>query len=186
MSKRKKNQLSKIQRTASEPAVAPGHLAGASAETRVPQSAPVATVADTHASGPAPSEVELPEAAVPGSETPESGPTPTTSGAPPVRRQKKVSVAPTRPTASPKPKGRQKATAKLIKPVAGEGTKTSKILALLQRPKGATLGELQQVTAWQSHSVRGFLSGVLTGKMGLKVKSAKRADGARVYSIRSK
>ena len=35
---------------------------------------------------------------------------------------------------------------------------------------------------WQAHSVRGFLSGTLGKKMGLKLDSAKR-DGERVYSI---
>jgi hypothetical protein len=141
-------------------------------------------VANAHAVGPAPSVLEKPDAAVPGSETPESGATPWTSGAPPARRRKKVSVAPTRPTASPKPKGRQTLAAKPTKPV--KGTKKSKILALLRRPKGATLGELQQANGWQSPSVRGVLSRMPTKKMGLKVRSAKRADGAHVYSIRSK
>ena len=37
-------------------------------------------------------------------------------------------------------------------------------------------------TGWQAHSVRGFLSGTLGKKMGLKLDSAKR-DGERVYSI---
>ena len=39
-----------------------------------------------------------------------------------------------------------------------------------------------KVTEWQSHSVRGFLSGTLGKKMGLKVESAKR-DRERVYRI---
>ena len=38
-------------------------------------------------------------------------------------------------------------------------------------------------TAWQSHSIRGFISGQLVKKMGLRVKSFKR-DGERVYAIR--
>jgi len=64
------------------------------------------------------------------------------------------------------------------------GSKKAKVLALLQRPQGATLSELMKATGWQSHSIRGFLSGTITQKMGLNLKSTKREDGARVYSVR--
>jgi hypothetical protein len=62
-------------------------------------------------------------------------------------------------------------------------SKGAKILAFIQRPKGATLAELAKLTGWQNHSVRGFLSGTVGKKMGLTVESAKRDDGQRVYSI---
>jgi hypothetical protein len=39
-----------------------------------------------------------------------------------------------------------------------------------------------EATSWQAHSVRGFIS-TLGKKMGLKVTSTKRVDGARVYSV---
>jgi hypothetical protein len=67
-----------------------------------------------------------------------------------------------------------------------KGTKTGKILGLLQRPGGATLKELCKATAWQAHSVRGFLSGALKKKMGLRIDSAKRDDGERTYRVASK
>ena len=63
-------------------------------------------------------------------------------------------------------------------------SKKARVLGLLQRPQGATLGELRKATGWQSHSVRGFLSGIITKKMGLALKSEKREDGERVYSVR--
>jgi len=63
-------------------------------------------------------------------------------------------------------------------------SKGAKILALIRRPKGATLAELAKLTGWQNHSIRGFLSGVVGKKMGITVESAKREDGERVYSIR--
>ena len=61
--------------------------------------------------------------------------------------------------------------------VARDGSKAAKILDLLKRPNGATLKELMKATGWQAHSVRGFISGTLGKKMGLKVASAKDEDG---------
>jgi uncharacterized protein DUF3489 len=66
---------------------------------------------------------------------------------------------------------------------ARDGSKKANVLALLRRGEGATLQDLMAATGWQAHSVRGFLSGALGKKMGLAVESAKRDDGARVYSI---
>ena len=64
-----------------------------------------------------------------------------------------------------------------------EGSKTATVLAMIQRAKGATLAEIMEATNWQAHSVRGFISGTMGKKMGLKVESTKREDGTRVYSI---
>jgi hypothetical protein len=77
------------------------------------------------------------------------------------------------------PKRRPKA--KAAKP--GQSSKSAHVIALLKKPKGATLAELMKATGWQAHSVRGFLSGTLRKKMGLKVESVKRGDGERVYSV---
>ncbi len=63
-------------------------------------------------------------------------------------------------------------------------TKADQILALLRQPSGATLQSITKATAWQAHSVRGFISGHLVKKMGLRVKSFRR-DGERVYAIKS-
>ena len=65
------------------------------------------------------------------------------------------------------------------------GTKTAKILRLLRRPHGASLRELTKATDWQPHSVRGFLSGTVKGKMRLKIASVKRDDGERAYYLSS-
>jgi hypothetical protein len=78
-------------------------------------------------------------------------------------------------------KGTKKA--KAPKDGVREGSKTATVLALIQRAKGATLAEIMEATGWQPHSVRGFVSGTLGKKMGLKVESAKREDGERVYSL---
>ena len=62
-------------------------------------------------------------------------------------------------------------------------SKDAKILALIGRPKGATLAEIQKAMDWQAHSVRGFLSTVAK-KQGLKIESTKTDAGDRVYSIK--
>jgi hypothetical protein len=67
--------------------------------------------------------------------------------------------------------------------VVRAGSKTAAILEMLRRAKGATLAEIMEAASWQAHSVRGFISGTLGKKMGLAVKSEKREDGTRVYSI---
>jgi hypothetical protein len=64
-----------------------------------------------------------------------------------------------------------------------QGSKTETILGMLRRAKGASLAEIMEATSWQTHSCRGFVSGTLGKKMGLTVKSEKREDGTRVYSI---
>jgi hypothetical protein len=73
-----------------------------------------------------------------------------------------------------------------VKPVVPPAPPTSKkdaVIALLQRPNGATLTELMTATGWQAHSVRGFISGTLRKKLGLSLTSAKNAAGEHTYRI---
>jgi hypothetical protein len=69
---------------------------------------------------------------------------------------------------------------------ARHGSKTAKILDLLKRPDGASLKELLRATGWQTHSVRGFLSGTLKKRMAIRLQSFKRKDGERAYRTSAK
>jgi uncharacterized protein DUF3489 len=66
-----------------------------------------------------------------------------------------------------------------------EGSKSARIVELLKQPGGATAKELMKITGWQAHSLRGFLSGTVSKKMGLTVISTKAEDGERTYSIKA-
>ena len=61
-------------------------------------------------------------------------------------------------------------------PTPRAGTKQAQIIALLQRPQGASIGEIVAATGWQAHSVRGMISGALKKKLGLPITSEK-VDG---------
>lgn len=67
--------------------------------------------------------------------------------------------------------------------VAREGSKKAEVVDLMRRPKGATLAELMKLTNWQSHSIRGFVSGTLIKKLGLTVESFRSDDKERCYRI---
>jgi len=58
-------------------------------------------------------------------------------------------------------------------------------VTFLKRPAGATVGELQELTSWQEHSVRAFLAGTVKKKLGLDIASAKEERGS-VYRIASR
>ena len=81
-----------------------------------------------------------------------------------------------------KPAARKKAPPAARNRAVGH-TKTARVIALLERPQGATLKAIMRATGWQTHSVRGFISGQLKKKLGLKVASSVR-EGERVYSIK--
>ena len=68
-------------------------------------------------------------------------------------------------------------------PLPRTGTKQALLIALLQRPAGATMDEIVQATSWLAHTARGAMSGALGKKLGLVVTSAMKADRGRVYRI---
>jgi len=70
-----------------------------------------------------------------------------------------------------------------VSPVTREGTKQATLIGLLRRPEGATLGQMVDVTGWQSHTVRGTMAGALKKKLGLTIVSAKTTGAERTYRI---
>jgi hypothetical protein len=129
----------------------------------------------------------------------EQATTPAAATVQPPKAAKRPHVAPRKRRVAPgKPKSGKKAipaskrpksqtAAKQAKPAAGarEGSKAAKVLSLLRRPDGASLQELMKATGWLAHSVRGFLSGAVAKRMGLKLVSAKSESGERRYSVQA-
>ena len=70
------------------------------------------------------------------------------------------------------------------KPVAiRAGTKQAQIIALLQRPEGASISEIVEATGWLSHSARGLISGGLKKKLGLPITVQKLDQRGTVYRL---
>ena len=63
------------------------------------------------------------------------------------------------------------------------GTKQAEIIALIQRPQGASISEIVEVTGWAAHSARGMISGGLKKKLGLAIISEKVDQRGTVYKI---
>jgi len=94
-------------------------------------------------------------------------------------------VAPKKGKAGKKANPAKKAPKAAKEKGARDGSKAAQVLDLLKRPDGATLAELMKATAWQAHSVRGFLSGTVSKKLGMTVISTKVDDGERTYSVKA-
>jgi hypothetical protein len=58
-------------------------------------------------------------------------------------------------------------------------SKTDMVLKKLRSTKGTTLAQLIDMTRWQQHLVRGFLSGTVRKKLDLKLASEVGKDGTR-------
>ena len=94
--------------------------------------------------------------------------------------------APEAPKAAPKKaKAAKDTTADEAAPTARDGSKKAQVLDLLRRPNGATLANIMTETGWQAHTVRGFISGAVTKKMGLTVESLRGEDKVRTYRVAS-
>ena len=88
-------------------------------------------------------------------------------------------------TAKPRSGTKIRLKVKRTKPTAPNTRAKSKqnaVLALLSRPQGATIAAMIEATGWQSHSVRGFLAGVVRKKLRLTLDS-ENTEGERVYRV---
>ncbi len=86
------------------------------------------------------------------------------------------------------PKQSGNARAAKTKTAAGRGrrgpkTKKQIALALLERPKGASIAEMQGAMGWQAHSVRGFLAGTVGKMPGVILVSERPENGPRRYRV---
>lgn len=64
-----------------------------------------------------------------------------------------------------------------------DGSKADAVLKKLRLPKGVSIAQLSEMTGWQAHSVRGFLSAVVRRKLGLDLLNEVGKDGVRRYRI---
>jgi len=71
------------------------------------------------------------------------------------------------------------------KPKPRAGTKQALLIEMLKAPDGATIAEIAKAVNWQSHTIRGAMSGALKKRLGLTFTSEKVADRGRVYRIAS-
>jgi len=91
-------------------------------------------------------------------------------------------------TRAKKPRAERKTAAIKQKPktsalTARQSTKQALLINLLKRKTGASIDEIVTATGWQSHSVRGAISGTLKKKLGLTVTSEQHEGKGRVYRI---
>ena len=70
------------------------------------------------------------------------------------------------------------------KPIAiRAGTKQAEIIALIQRPEGASIAEIVEATGWLAHSARGLISGGLKKKLNLPITAEKVPGRGTVYKL---
>lgn len=69
------------------------------------------------------------------------------------------------------------------KPRTRDNSKQAEVIRMLQRPEGATIGQICTATGWQAHTVRGTFAGAFKKKLGLNIVSDKPQGGERVYRI---
>ncbi len=80
------------------------------------------------------------------------------------------------------PKGEEAASPTIVRK-PNPTSKQNAVLARLKTPRGVTVAKLMEITGWQPHTVRGFLSATVRKKLGLPLISEISKDGVRRYRI---
>jgi hypothetical protein len=104
-------------------------------------------------------------------------------GAAHVAQQEATATIDTSPAA--KASKRKKTAKPEQQPAAPRESKTAQVVAMLQRPEGATISEIMEKMGWLKHTVRGFMAGAMK-KAGYTVESFKLEGGERTYRINPK
>ena len=104
-----------------------------------------------------------------------------TAVAQPTRKTKKLARSGKSSNKAKAVKKAKPAAQKSAKPAAERSNKEAEVIAMMKRPKGATLAEIMKAACWQAHTVRGFVS--ILGKNGEKIDSSKNEAGERSYKI---
>ena len=99
----------------------------------------------------------------------------------PARKPARKSATPTKPQ-RPAAKAASSRAPKIRTAVTpARPSKKASIVALLQRPDGAAIGDLVKATGWQQHSVRDALTGLR--KEGKELVRRKDQDGVTYYRL---
>ncbi|WP_108483531.1 DUF3489 domain-containing protein [Oceaniglobus ichthyenteri] len=109
-----------------------------------------------------------------------------TIGIEPVATSTTINLRKAKLELAPKPKDASAAPTNFATPKSvaiRAGTKQAEIIALIQRPEGASISEIVEVTGWAAHSARGMISGGLKKKLGLAIISEKVDQRGTVYKI---
>ncbi len=107
-------------------------------------------------------------------------------GATPRKPAKVARRSATSGTAGAPSSRRRKSPRRTAKVASRNGTKQALLIGLLGCAEGASVAEMAAKAGWQPHSVRGFLSGTVKKKLGLKVTSAQVEGRGRVYRMARK
>lgn len=102
----------------------------------------------------------------------------------PASRARRAAAAPRSkaPSASPSTKPAAKKAKTEPAPAPDAPTKQAQLITLLRGPAGASMEQMMALTGWQTHTVRGVLSGALRKRLGLDVQ-CQRVEGVHRYRI---
>jgi hypothetical protein len=94
----------------------------------------------------------------------------TRSGPEAITCRKQISLAAQKATRKQHRSGKAKTETDAL-PDSRAGSKQARVLAMLDRPEGATIAAIMRATHWQQHSVRGFFAGVVRKRRGMQRQS---------------